>query len=114
VPPISLHDLLDPREIAGVVQNMSSEAVENMISNLPPALVPSGVSEAHKKNIIAKVLRSPQFAQGAISLSAALREGALRGVADSLKVPLLPGDEAAADQVEAFVRGVKREIEREQ
>jgi len=84
-----------------------------MISNLPPALVPENASESQKKEIIAKVLRSPQFAQGVKSLSAALREGALRGVAESLKIPTLPGEADTADQVEAFIRGIKREIERE-
>jgi len=113
-PPISLHHLLGPGETVGLIDNASSEAIDNMISNLPPSLVPENASEGQKKQIIARVLRSPQFAQGVISLSAALREGALRGVAESLKIPIVPGEEATEDQVEAFVRGIKRGIEREQ
>lgn len=51
--------------------------------------------------------------QSSVSLSVALRDGGLRGVADSLGVPLRPGEEAAGDQVEVFVRGVKRGVEDE-
>lgn len=49
-----------------------------------------------------------------MSLTVALRDGALRGVADSLQVPLRPGEEASGvDQVELFVGGVRRGVEQE-
>ncbi|KAF8253341.1 hypothetical protein K440DRAFT_593109 [Wilcoxina mikolae CBS 423.85] len=112
VPTISLHDLLSTANTAPLLENMSEQTIDSLISNLPPAIIPKNASLGKKKQIISKVLRSPQFTQGAISLTVALREGALRGVADSLKVPILPGEEATgADQVEIFVKGVKREVE---
>jgi 26S proteasome regulatory subunit N13 len=112
-PSLALHDLLSAANTIPLVESMSEKTIEDLISNLPPALVPANASLSQKKQIITKVLRSPQFAQGAVSLTVALREGALRGVADSLKIPLLPGEEAAGDQVEIFVKGVKREVEKE-
>lgn len=111
-PTISLHDLLSVANTTPLVENMSEQTIDNLISNLPPAIVPKNAKLGQKKQIISKILRSPQFTQGAVSLTVALREGALRGVADSLKVPILPGEEATgADQVEIFVKGVKREVE---
>ena len=113
-PSIALHDLLSTGNTTPLVTDMSEKTVDALISNLPPAIIPTNATLGQKKDVIAKVLRSPQFTQANASLTAALREGALRGVADSLRVPLLPGEEAAGtDQVEIFVKGVKREVERE-
>lgn len=86
-----------------------------MIANLPPALIPKNATNAQKKHVVKKVLQSPQFGQSLISLTVALRDGGLRGVADSLGVPLKPGEEGAGeDQVGIFVRGVRRGVEKEQ
>ncbi|KAA8898364.1 proteasome complex subunit Rpn13 ubiquitin receptor-domain-containing protein [Sphaerosporella brunnea] len=112
-PSLSLHDLLSSANTTPLVEKMSEKTIDSLISNLPPALVPTNASLSQKKQIITKVLRSPQFAQGAVSLTVALREGALRGVADSLKVPILPGEEASGDPVGVFVKGIKREVEKE-
>jgi 26S proteasome regulatory subunit N13 len=112
-PSLFLHDLLSTANTTPLVENMSEKTVDSLISNLPPALVPANASLSQKKQIITKVLRSPQFTQGAVSLTVALREGALRGVADSLKIPLLPGEEVSGDPVEVFVKGIKREVEKE-
>lgn len=93
---------------------MTESTVDNIISNLPPAIVPKNASLSQKKQVITRVLRSAQFTQGAVGLTGALREGALRGVADSLKVPILPNEEAeGGDPVEILVKGVKRQVERE-
>ena len=113
-PGISLHDLLAAETTAPLVEKLSEESIENLISNLPPALVPKNASLSQKKQIITKVLRSPQFTQGAVSLSVALREGALKGVADSLKIPLLAAEENSnADPVEIFIKATKRQVERD-
>lgn len=113
-PIVSLHDLLSTANTTPLVESMSQETVDSLLSNLPPAIVPAYASLGQKKLILTKVLRSPQFTQGAVSLTVALREGALRGVADSLKVPIDPSEEATgADPVEVFVEGVKREVDGE-
>lgn len=98
-----------------LLPTLSPEALDQLISNLPPALIPRNATDAQKKDIIRKVLQSTQFGQSLISLSVALRDGGLRGVADSLGVPLGAGEEGSGeDQVEVFVRGVKKGIEKEQ
>lgn len=94
-----------------MLSSLSGPALDNIISNLPPALIPKNATEAQKKEVVRKVLQTPQFIQSCVSLTVALREGALRGVADSLGVPLKPGEEASGDQVEVFVKGVKRGVE---
>lgn len=111
-PNLSLHDLLTPVHTLAALGNASPETVDNLVSNLPPTLVPENASLEQKKSVIALVLQSPQFQQGCASLTVALREGALRGVADSLRVPLAPGEEMSGDPVEVFVNGVKRQVEK--
>lgn len=113
-PSVSLHDLLSTTTTIPLVASISGTALDNIIANLPPALVPRNATESQKRDVVRRVLQSPQFMQSCVSLSVALRDGALRGVADSLQVPLRPGEETvAADQIEAFVKGVKRGVEEE-
>lgn len=108
----SLTDLLSTPNTVPLVANMSEETLNNLISNLPPTIIPENATLAQKKEVITKVLRSAQFTQGAASLTSALREGALRAVADSLRVPLQPGEEATGeDPVEVFVKAVKRQTD---
>lgn len=75
--------------------------------------MPKDASTAQKKEVLGRIFRTPQLAQSLVSLTVALREGGLRGVADSLRIPLRPGEEAAGDMVEVFVNGVRREVEKE-
>lgn len=112
-PSVSLHDLLSTSTTVPLVSSISGSNLDNIIANLPPALIPKDATESQKKDVVRRVLQSPQFMQSCLSLSVALRDGALRGVADSLQVPLRPGEEMVADQIEAFVKGIKREVEEE-
>ncbi|KAI5815020.1 proteasome complex subunit Rpn13 ubiquitin receptor-domain-containing protein [Pyronema omphalodes] len=108
----SLTDLLSTPNTVPLVASMSEETLNNLISNLPPTIIPENATVAQKKEVITKVLRSAQFTQGAASLTAALREGALRAVADSLRVPLQPGEETTGeDPVEVFVKAIKRQTD---
>lgn len=61
-----------------------------------------------------KVLHSPQFAQATAMMTVALREGGLRGVADSLGVKLDLSNAGSQGGVEIFVDGVKKEAEKEE
>lgn len=112
-PSVSLHDLLSTSTTVSLVSSISGSNLDNIIANLPPALIPKNATESQKKDVVRRVLQSPQFMQSCLSLSVALRDGALRGVADSLQVPLRPGEEMVADQIEAFVKGIKRGVEEE-
>jgi 26S proteasome regulatory subunit N13 len=111
-PAISLHDLLSPANTIRSLDTVSQTIIDNLIANLPPAIVPKDATVDQKKAVIAKVLRSPQFSQSSIGLTVALREGGLMGVADSLRVPIEPGV-IGLDQVELFIKGVKKEVEKE-
>ncbi|KAI5853017.1 proteasome complex subunit Rpn13 ubiquitin receptor-domain-containing protein [Morchella snyderi] len=113
-PTLSLHDLLGTATTVPLLHTLPTAALDQLCANLPPALIPRGATATQKRDVIRRVLQSPQFAQSCVSLTVALRDGALRGVADSLQVPLRPGEEASGtDQVELFVGGVRRGVERE-
>jgi 26S proteasome regulatory subunit N13 len=113
-PTLSLHDLLSTTTTVSLLSTLPAASLDQLCANLPPALIPRNATDSQKRDIIRRVLQSPQFAQSCVSLTVALRDGALRGVADSLQVPLGPGEEASGtDQVELFVGGVRRGVEQE-
>jgi len=73
-----------------------------------------------KKEILRKVLRSPQFTQSLSSLTSALRDGGLPTISDALQVPVANGgfikDGAVplggGGAMEAFLNGVKDSMEK--
>lgn len=75
-----------------------------------------------KKDILRKVLRSPQFHQSLSSLTVALRNGGLPSIGDALGVPLENGGYikrgghvplGGGDAVEAFLNGIRTGVEKE-
>ncbi|RDA84439.1 hypothetical protein CP532_2129 [Ophiocordyceps camponoti-leonardi (nom. inval.)] len=99
--------LLPPSETVSMVDSAPPEYVDILLDLLPPAVVvlasgssdfggkPEPTSEAvmtarqslslnGKRDLLKKVLRSPQFYQALGSLTTALRDGGLPGVADAL------------------------------
>ncbi|RPA96594.1 adhesion regulating molecule [Choiromyces venosus 120613-1] len=114
-PMISLHDLLPSTTTTPLLTTMTPGAVDDLISNLPQGIVPRNATLAQKKEVILKVLHSPQFNQSLVSLSVALRDGGLRGISDSLGVRLAPGEEGTgSDQVTIFVEAIKKEEEKKE
>ena len=79
------------------------------------------LSMGQKREILRKVLRSPQFSQSLGSLTAAIRDGGLPSISDALKVPVENGGFlrrggvpiGGGDAVEAFLKGVKVAVEKE-
>lgn len=79
------------------------------------------MSLEQKKEILKKVLRSPQFTQSLGSLTTALRDGGLPTISDALGVPVQNGGFieggsmplGGGDAVEAFVKGFKKSAESE-
>jgi 26S proteasome regulatory subunit N13 len=76
-----------------------------------------------KREILTKVLRSPQFSQGLASLSMALRDGGLPTISEALKVPVRNGGlmtrggimpMGEGDAMEAFLEGFKKLAEEEE
>ncbi|PWW76599.1 adhesion regulating molecule [Tuber magnatum] len=114
-PMISLHDLLPSTTTTSLLAGMTPGTVDDLISNLPQGIVPRNATLAQKKEVIRKVLHSPQFSQSLVSLSVALRDGGMRGISDSLGVRLDPGEEGAgSDSVTTFVEAIKREEEKKE
>ena len=74
-----------------------------------------------KREILRKVLRSPQFSQSLSSLTGALRDGGLPTISEALKIPVKDGGYVkrggvplgGGDAVEAFLDGVKEFVEKE-
>ena len=138
-----MSDLLDRSHILPILDDADEAYLDGLLSQLPPTLIllSSGSEEAsmgdpdpetvqavmmslsvdQKKDILSKVLRSPQFSQSLDSLTMALREGGLPTISEALKISvanrgLVPGGAVplgAGDAVEAFLNGVKSEVERD-
>lgn len=72
-----------------------------------------------KRDILRRVLRSPQFTQSLGSLTVALRDGGLPSISDALKIPVANNGFmrhggvplGGGDAVRAFLEGVKRHVE---
>lgn len=73
---------------------------------------------SQKKDILRRVLRSPQFTQSLGSLTVALRDGGLPSISEALKVPVENGGFmrrggvplGGGDAVEAFLEGIRRQV----
>ena len=126
-----------------MVDHASEKRVDAMLDLLPPAAIvfvsefrdqfdgkgepdPGLVKAAResmdidaKQSLLRRVMRSPQFHQSLGTLTMALRDGGLPGIADALSVDVenggyyqqqgvpLVGDQA----VEAFIKGVKKTVQ---
>lgn len=75
----------------------------------------STLSLTEKKELLKRVLRSPQFAQSLASLTFALRDGGLPSISDALSIPVQNGGFmrrggvplGGGEAVEVFLNGVK-------
>lgn len=125
-----------------MIDSASVEYLDTLLSFLPPAVVvlsassvvaeesqkePSAaaieaakasLSVEAKRSLLKKVLRSPQFSQALGTLTMALRDGGLPGVADALGIRVENGGYMVGGQmplgggqaVKAFVDGVKKTV----
>ncbi|KAL9101903.1 MAG: hypothetical protein Q9163_002898 [Psora crenata] len=137
----TLPELLPPSTTVPVIDSADEALLNSLLSQLPPDLLllsqetddessadPSpemakaaleALSLNQKKEILKKVLRSPQFSQSLGSLTQALRDGGLPSISDALNISIAnegytrPGSGVplgGGDAVEAFVRGVKSDV----
>ncbi|EEH08315.1 conserved hypothetical protein [Histoplasma capsulatum G186AR] len=139
----TLSDLLQPSSTLPFIESADSEAANHLLSFLPTCLlflsqsnideIPNNIepgSEAaksamqtltleQKRDILRRVLRSPQFTQSLGSLTVALRDGGLPSISDALKIPVANNGFmrhggvplGGGDAVRAFLEGVKRHVE---
>lgn len=140
----TLPDLLPSSTTIAVIDSGDEKFVDNLLSQLPPTLLllaqevddlssvdpTSDTAEAalealsldQKKDILRKVLRSPQFHQSLTSLTGAIRDGGLPSIGDALGIPVENGGYikkgggvplGGGDAVEAFLDGVKTAVQKE-
>ncbi|KAJ9202066.1 hypothetical protein DTO207G8_56 [Paecilomyces variotii] len=136
----TLPDLLPPSTTIPLVESADEKMADHLLSFLPPALLllaqdiddvsavdtnPATAQAAlqsldlsQKKDILRRVLRSPQFTQSLGSLTVALRDGGLPSISEALKVPVENGGFmrrggvplGGGDAVEAFLEGIRRQV----
>ncbi|KAJ5682228.1 hypothetical protein N7462_005393 [Penicillium macrosclerotiorum] len=143
-PSTTLQDLLTPPTTLPFIDTADDSTVDHLLSFLPPALLllAQGNADAaeaeadpdlaqaallsldlsQKKEILRKVLRSPQFMQSLASLTVALRDGGLPSLSDALQIPVANGGFmrhggvplGGGDAVEAFLDGVRQHVKQDQ
>ena len=128
----TLADLLTPSTTKPFVVSADHSTVDKLLDFLPPSLLtlagetslpvlsPAEESDASyrkKKQILLRVVSSPQFTQSLSSLTIALRDGGLPSISEALQVPVINGGYmrrggvpiGGGDAVEAFLDGVRRQ-----
>ena len=138
----TLPDLLTPATTIPYVDSSRRPIIDHLLAHLPPQLLllsqeaddfssvdPTSetayaamqtLSISQKREILRKVLRSPQFSQSLGSLTAAIRDGGLPSISDALRIPVenrglmrLGGAPiGGGDAMEAFLTGVRMAVER--
>lgn len=140
----TLPDLLPPATTIPVIDSADQAFVDNLLTYVPPTLLllaqevddlssadPNSESaeaaiEAlsldQKKDLLRKVLRSPQFSQSLGSLTMALRDGGLPSIGDALKIKLENGGFmrkggmpiGGGEAIEAFLNGIRAAVEEDE
>jgi 26S proteasome regulatory subunit N13 len=140
----TLADLLTPASTMPFIESADMATVDRLLEYLPPLLVSlaqeaddvvstttrdstpieaslQAITLEQKKDILRRVLRSPQFTQSLTSLTIALRDGGLPSLSEALNIPVRNGGFmrrggvplGGGDAVEAFLDGVKEHVEKE-
>ena len=139
----TLPELLPPLTTIPVIDSAHEAVIDNFLGHLPPQLLllsqeaddlssvdpnsetakaaVEALSMAQKREILRKVLRSPQFTQSLASLTHALRDGGLPSISEALGIPVENGGFTrrggvplgGGEAVEAFVEGVKAAVEKD-
>lgn len=137
----TLSDLLPSSTTIPVIDSADAAFVDNLLTHIPPVLLllsqeaddissvdPNpetaraaieNLSLDQRKEVLRKVLRSPQFSQSLGSLTAALRDGGVPSISEALKIPVENGGFirrggvplGGGEAVEAFLKGVKASVE---
>ena len=142
LPYAHLSHLLTTSVTVPLADSAGAEQVDTLLSFLPPAVLVlaadptatldnkgepqsgsvapamTSLSLEEKRNILKKVLRSPQFAQALSHLTSALRDGGLPGVADALGIKVENGGYlqqggmplGGGRAIKTFVDGVKKTV----
>lgn len=143
-PSTTLQDLLTPSTTLPLIESIDTATADHLLSFLPPALPLLAQDNAEaveadpdpdlaqaallsldlsqKKDILRKVLRSPQFSQSLASLTIALRDGGLPSISEALRISVANGGFmrragvplGGGDAVEAFLDGVRQHVKNDE
>jgi 26S proteasome regulatory subunit N13 len=139
----TLADLLTPASTMPFIESADTATVDRLLEYLPLSLVSlaqeadevvstttqdstpietslQAIKLEQKRDILRRVLRSPQFTQSLTSLTIALRDGGLPSLSEALNIPVRNGGFmrrggvplGGGDAVEAFLDGVKEHVEK--
>lgn len=138
----TLADLLTPASAIPFIDSADEKLADRLFQFLPPALLvlareaddsaalnnealsadaaKGDLSLGEKKEVLRRVLRSPQFSQSLSSLTIALRDGGLPSISEALNISVHNGGFGrrramplvGGDAVEAFLNGVKDSVEK--
>jgi 26S proteasome regulatory subunit N13 len=136
----TLADLLTPASTIPLIDSIGEVTADRFLEFLPPTLLAlareanetaainvdgsstDATKEApsleEKRDVLRRVLRSPQFSQSLSSLTIALRDGGLPSISEALNIPVQNGGFmrrggvplGGGDAVEAFLNGVKDHV----
>ncbi|KAF2279039.1 uncharacterized protein EI97DRAFT_484835 [Westerdykella ornata] len=139
----TLMDLLSPNITIPVIDRAPASLINSLCSHLPPMILllaqeiddvaevdPTSetaqaaieaLDQDSKKDVLKRVLNSPQMRQSLASLTVALRDGGLPNVSQALKIDVANGGYirggampiGGGDAVKAFLEGVKKTVQRE-
>lgn len=139
----TLPDLLPPSTTIPIIDSANEAFANNLLNYVPPACLllsqvgdstgsmdptPETVKAAmetlsldQKKDILRKLLRSPQFSQSLSSLTVALSDGGLPSIGDALGIPIENSGFmrsggvpiGGGDAIKAFLDGVRGAVEKE-
>lgn len=138
----TLADLLTTASTLPLIESADTETIDRFLQYLPPTLIAlaqeadyaartdtsvdveasrQAFSLNQKKDMLRRVLRSPQFSQSLSSLTIALRDGGLPSISEALNIPVRNGGYmrrggmplGGGDAVEAFLDGVKDDAEKD-
>lgn len=136
----TLLDLLPPSITVPIIDAADNVFLEQLLSQLPSELFNSHLDDnfqdltdvgldalraeeasgfEHKKSILKRVLRSPQFSQSLIGLTGGLRDGGLPAISEALGIPIANGGYTHShglamggnDATGAFMKGIKNLVE---
>ncbi|KAF2796711.1 hypothetical protein K505DRAFT_323095 [Melanomma pulvis-pyrius CBS 109.77] len=140
----TLLDLLPPNTTIPVIDKAPESLIDALCANLPPTILllaqeiedvadidPNSetaqmailaLDQDQKKDVLKRVLRSPQMRQSLGSLTVALRDGGLPSVSEALGIDVANGGYirgggmplGGGDAVKAFLEGVKKTVENDE
>ena len=114
-----LYECLPPQLVATVQASVDTSALQNSNATSEEKQAAQTSLTKVRKDMLRRVLRSPQFSQSLSSLTIALREGGLPIISETIGVPVRNGGYlrhggvpmGGGEAVEAFMDGVRKDVE---